>query len=93
MRATECFRHQHKASGTYGPFYLNGGIYQTTAVGLTSGSVQLFQLGGDDATFLAVGDSITVDGGDTIYLAPGQYKWVVTSEADVSLIVARVPSD
>jgi len=93
MRATEAFRYQHGSTGNYGPFFLNGGIYQFSAVGLTSGSVQLFQLGADDATWISVGDPITANGGDTIYLSAGEYRWTVTSEADVSLVIARVPGE
>lgn len=93
MRATEAYRHQHIATGNTSPFYLNGGIYQFSAVGLTSGSAQLFQLAADDATWLSVGDPITANGGDTIYLAAGEYRWTVSGELDVSVVIARVPGE
>ncbi len=93
MRATENVRYQHKASGTYGPFYLLGGIYQFTAVGFTGGSGLMWQLAGDDSTCLSVNDSLTAVSGDTIYLSPGTYKWVLTNETDVSFVIARVPGE
>ena len=75
------------------PFELIGGIYQVTAVDFTTGSAILCELGPNGTTWLAVAPAFTRDGGDTIYLPRGQYKWVISGEPAVSVGVYRVAGD
>jgi len=91
VRATEAFKYKNVGAGTYGPFVLYGGIYQISAVGFVSGSAILQELGPDGSTWLDVSNSITANGGDTIYLPPGQYQWVTTTDPSLSMTVVRVP--
>ena len=78
MRGTDAFRYKNVGSGTYGPFVLFGGIYQVSFVGFTGGSAVLNQLGPDGTTYLSVSNSFTANGGDTIYLPPGQYQFLAS---------------
>lgn len=73
-------------------FPLLGGIYQLAAVSDSwgTGSATLAVLGPDDSTFLTVSDAFKANGGDTVYLAEGTYKWLI-SGAVVSLSILRVP--
>jgi hypothetical protein len=93
MRATESKLHQHVSTGDTPNFMLNGGIYQVVAVGFTTGSATIYELGPDATTWLCVHDAFTANGGDTIYLPPGLFKWTVVGEADISLSVTRVPGE
>lgn len=75
-------------------FLLNGGIYQVTAIATWGGgSVELFQLGPDRATWLSVTDLITENGGDTFYLPPGNYRWSIITATDVTVCVSRIPGE
>jgi len=93
MRAGESSSYQDVGPGDYGPIQLNGGIYQVLATGFTLGSATLYVLGPDDTTYLSMTDSFSSDGGDTIYLAPGQYKWTVVTDSGVYLRIVRVPGE
>ncbi len=90
MRATDAFRFKSVVAGDQGPFVLYGGIYQISAVGFLSGSATLYQLGPDSSTYLSVSNTFVANGGDTIYLPPGQYKWTTVTDT-LSLTVVRVP--
>jgi hypothetical protein len=95
MRATESNR-QTGLNGTQNgaEFVLFGGIYQISAIATWGGgSVELYQIGPDGATWLSVSDPITTNGGDTIYLAPGRYRWSIVTATGVSLMVTRVPGE
>lgn len=75
-------------------FGLNGGVYQVTAIATWGGgNVELFQLGADQSTWLSVTDPITENGGDTIYLPPGNFRWSITTATGVTLCVSRVPGE
>ena len=83
-----------KALATDSPvFELIGGIYQITAVDFTTGSASLCQLGPNGTTWLAVAPAFTEDGGDTVYLPRGQFKWVISGEPAVSVGAYRVAGD
>lgn len=96
MRATEAVRYTG-LSGVFSgaEFTLFGGIYQISAQATVwgGGNAELFQIGPDSTNWLSVSDPITANGGDTIYLAPGRYRWSVTTATGVSVIVTRVPGE
>lgn len=93
MRATESKIFKNFAPGTTSEFLLYGGIYQLVVVGtFTSGSATLYELGPDDTTWLCVHDAFLNTGGDTIYLPPGRYRWVTTTNT-LSMGVTRVPGE
>ena len=76
------------------PFYLTmGGLYQVGAVGTWGGgSAVLEQLAPDLTTWLTVSASITANGGQTLYLPPGTYRWTTATATDVTAWVVRIPS-
>lgn len=75
-------------------FELGGGIYQIGAIATWGGgSAELFTVGPDGSTWLSVSDLITANGGDTIYLSPGRYRWSIITATGVSLTVVRVPTE
>lgn len=85
-----------QATGNTAQFQLfYGGIYQVSAQGFSGGSVTLTQLGPDQANYLTVTDAFTADGGDTIYLPPGRYRFAVTNQTSppINLYIVRVPTE
>ena len=93
MRATEAFYYKNVAPGNTAQFVLYGGIYQIAVAGtFTSGNAQLFELGPDGATWLTVSDPFTANGGDTIYLPPGRFRWTVTTDT-LSVGLVREPGE
>lgn len=75
-------------------FNLEGGLYQVSATATWGGgSAVLEQLGPDGATWLTVALAISVDGGGTYYLPPGQYRWTVATATGVYTSVCRTPSE
>jgi hypothetical protein len=73
-------------------FQLVGGLYQIVAVGTWGGgSVTLEQKGPDDATWLVAATSLAANGGNTLYLPMGIYRWTIVTATVVYTSVARVP--
>jgi len=94
MRATENWTYPHLGPGDSPIFITYGGIYQIVAVGFAaSGSATLYELGPDGTTWLCVHNAFMANGGDTVYLPPGHYKWTIVSESDISVGVTRVPEE
>lgn len=90
MSANEAFLFQNKGAGDYGPFLLYGGVYQVSGQGFTSGSLTLYQAGPNGTTYLSVTDAFVADGGDTIYLPVGSFKFTVVGEANLSFQIVLV---
>ncbi len=92
-RVTDGVSYDAVGAGTYGPFSLVGGIYQVAAYGIVTGTVTLsMQVPGTAASpvWLSV-DSITTSGGGTLYLPPGRYKFVITTDPAVTAWTYKVP--
>ena len=74
------------------PKFLVGGLYELSGIGTWSaGNVEVQQLALDGTTWIATGTKLTANGVATIYLAPGQYRLVVTTATGVYASLARVP--
>jgi hypothetical protein len=94
MRATEAFIYKNQGPGDTPVFNNYGGIYQIVVVGFAAaGSATLYELGPDGVTWLCVHDAFMANGGDTIYLPPGHYKWTIVGEANISVGMTRVPGE
>lgn len=95
MRAHEAVSRTGLSGSNSGTeFSLFGGLYQVNFVGTwNGGSIQLSQLGADAATWLSVTGQYTANGGDTVYLPPGRYRWVVVTATSLSAMIARVPGE
>jgi hypothetical protein len=73
-------------------FGLDGGLYQATAVASWSaGSATLEQLGPDGTTWLSVATALSANGGVTLYLPPGKYRWTIATATAVYVMVTRIP--
>jgi hypothetical protein len=75
------------------PFRLSGGRYQVSAVATWGGgNVHLQTLAADGSTWLDVGSStnFTANAAAVVDLAPGQYKFTVTTATGVYLSLAAM---
>lgn len=78
-------------SATTAPFVLKGGQYQYTVVATWGGgSVTLEQLGPDGSTYLTAATALTANGGGTVDLPPGQYKFVIATATAVYAAIVRI---
>lgn len=94
MRADEGVQMQGLSGTSNGPsFNLRGGLYQIVWVGTGWGSIELSELGPDGSTWLSVSAVYVANGGDTIYLPPGSYRWVIVTATDVSAGIYRIPGE
>jgi hypothetical protein len=96
MRASEAVRFTGLSGTQNGAeFTLFGGTYQVTALASAwnGGSVELFQIGPDNSTWLSVNDGLIQNGGDTFFLPPGRFRWSITDASGVSLMVVRIPGE
>lgn len=92
MRASESFRGEDKAAGTYGPYSVTGGYYQRAAHSTWGGgSLSLKQLLPDNSTYLTLGTDLSADGVDYFYLPEGQYEIVITTATHTYFALTRVP--
>ena len=73
-------------------FGLDGGLYQATAAATWGGgSAALEQLGPDGSTWLSVATALSANGGVSLYLPPGQYRWTIVTATAVYTMVTRIP--
>lgn len=73
-------------------FELLGGLYQVAAQATWGGgSATLEMLGPDGTNYLTVSDPITADGGQSLYLPPGRYRWTIVTATGASLGCHRIP--
>jgi hypothetical protein len=104
MRAGESFKYQDVAAGTYGPFTVQGGLYQLDVIAtFGGGDLYLEQLGPDQTTWLAKYvaptsaptspvNTITASGSYQASLPPGQYRLVFTTGSAGYFTLCRVPT-
>jgi hypothetical protein len=80
-------------SATTAAFELKGGLYQVSVVATwnSTGTVTIEQLGPDGATWLTVHVAFSANGGDTIFLPPGQYRFEIATATAVYASVVTVP--
>lgn len=91
MRAGEAVAFSN-ISATTAAFALEGGMYQVDFKATWGGgSATLQQLGPDDTTWLSVSNAQTVDGGQTLYLPPGQFRVSITTATALYSRITRVP--
>ncbi len=91
MRGQESVKFSNIAATT-SAFELRGGRYLFTAVAtFGGGSVGLETLAADQTTWLTCLTALTVAGGAVLDLAPGQYRFTVSTATAVYASVARVP--
>lgn len=94
MRAFESFIYQNQGPSTLGPFKLNGGNYQFTAVGTWGGgNATLQELGPDQTTWLQALTPLTANGGEIGFCQPGEYRIVITTATGVSVSIVRIPGE
>ena len=96
MRATETQSYTWSATGAGATFALTGGLYMTAAhsANWNSGNVALQVLGPDGSTWIgATNGSLSADGTLTASLAPGSYRFNVTTTAAGAVAVTRIPGD
>jgi hypothetical protein len=71
-----------------------GGLYQVSWACVTwnSATSTLEQLGPDGTTYLTVSTAQSANGGQSLYLAPGIYKFLVTGTptTDISAVLTRI---
>lgn len=90
MRSEQAVRFSNISADT-SAFELGGGLYQFAVVATWGGgTVSLKQLGPDGSTYLSLAD-VTANGGQQLYLPPGQYKVTVTTATAVYATVVRLP--
>ena len=102
MRAGEAFKYQDVAAGTYGPFTLQGGLYQLDVLAVWGGgSLALRELGPDQATWIAKYvaptsppnspiNSIVANGSYQISLPPGRYRLVFATGSAGYFVLTRI---
>lgn len=98
MRAQESVvPFNNAAAGTSAAFELMGGHYVVDFVGTGTGTVVLQRLGPDQTTWLGIAltPAITVTAGDPtpMYLAPGQYRVVITTTTNNYVSITRCPEE
>ncbi len=106
MRAQESFKINNQAAGTFGPYSLDGGVYQLSAHATWGGgNLILQQILPDGATALTLfGEpqtgatpatwvgSLLADGAVIFkYLPPGSYQLVSTTATAMYAALTRVP--
>jgi hypothetical protein len=93
MRATDGYQLSNVGTGTYGPFYLNGGVYAWTTKSTGSGTIDLKIQAFDGSTYIAVATQVTATTGfqTSMYLPPGQYEIVIATFTANYIAVTRVP--
>lgn len=89
--STESFQFSNVGTGATSTFSALGGEYMLTSVGTGFGSQQLQTLGFDASTWLNVGAAVTGNGTTTMDLAPGQYRFNITTATANYLALTRVP--
>lgn len=93
MRAHEAVKNPN-ISATTSAFELDGGLYQVViSATWGGGNAVLTKLGPDGTTYISVSDTFTANGGNTLYLSPGRYRWEITTATAVYAEVIRVPGD
>lgn len=83
-------------AATTAAFEVKGGYYQAAVVAtFTAGSVKLQKLMPDGVTYASVGGTtdFTTAGIANVYLAPGQYRWLITTATAVFTELARIPTE
>jgi hypothetical protein len=94
MRATDSVKYTGLSDSFSGaPFTLAGGLYRIkfVAENWNGGTVTINELGPDNSTWLTASCDFTEDGGGTVYLPPGQFRFVVTGATNLSALVCRIP--
>ena len=104
MRAQESYQVVNQAAATFGPFALEGGLYQLSAKGTWGGgNLALQQAMPDGTTFVALYGqpssatpstfvaSLTADGVLYFELPPGTYQLVYTTGTAGYFALTRVP--
>jgi hypothetical protein len=77
-------------STTTAAFVLYGGLYGVSVLGTGFGTVTLQALGPDQTTYLTALTAFAANGYASAYLAPGQYRFLVTSATAAYLAISRI---
>lgn len=95
MRADDGISITFAATGPTATFVLVGGEYMMNGVSANwnGGNAELQYLGADGATFVKVGTDISANGVQTVDLAPGTYRFNITTTTAGSVALGRVPRD
>lgn len=107
MRAPENYHYTQSLTGNGTAFAINfGGVFQVSVVATFSGgTVELQVLGPDGSTWLSIYDTFnnagteadlivgkfSANGAKNLSLAPGQYRYVLTTATALSANISRVP--
>lgn len=70
-----------------------GGMYLVEVLAASYGSVQLNKIGPDGSTALTIGSPFTANGGQFLYLAPGDYTLTLGGATVVVAEIVRVPQE
>jgi hypothetical protein len=85
-------QHFSNISANTSAFTLAGGKYGVSySATWGGGSVTLQALGPDGSTYLTAATAFSANGYSTVDLAPGQYRFAVTTATAIYLAVARIP--